>query len=133
MTNSSLLLLIFKPTAFIFSIASIFTGLQSLFRPLHFSRLFGIPIVPSQTTPLLLDYISLMGSRQLSTGLATALLLLRGNDVGAGYVLMVAGVVVAGWDGVIIARNGSTRMGIVHAGPGFVIAAIAAGVVWTEG
>lgn len=45
---------------------------------------------------------------------------------------MVAGFVVAGTDGVFIAKNGSRKMGIVHAGPGFVIASIAALVIWQE-
>jgi hypothetical protein len=46
---------------------------------------------------------------------------------------MVAGVIVAGTDGVFIAKNGSTKMGVVHAGPGFVIAGIAAVTIWIEG
>jgi hypothetical protein len=45
---------------------------------------------------------------------------------------MVAGFIVAGTDGVLIAKMGSRKMGNVHAGPGFVIASIAALVIWQE-
>lgn len=128
--STSTLIQAFKPISLIFAISTIITGAQSLINPLAFSTLFGIQVPKAQDTALLRSYISLIGSRQLSTGLIILLLAARGSYNAIAHILAVSGIVVAGWDGVVIRRHASTRLGLVHAGPGFVIAAVAAAVIW---
>lgn len=120
------LLLVFKGVSIIFATASVFTGTQALLDPIAFSKTFGISIPKDHDTPLLRSYITLMATRQLATGISILLLAKQGYFIAIAYILMIAGVVVAGTDGVFIAKNGSRRMGIVHAGPGFAIASLAA-------
>ena len=126
------LLLVFKGVSIIFATASVFTGTQALLDPIAFSKTFGISIPKDHDTPLLRSYVTLMATRQLATGISILLLAKQGHFIAIAYILMIAGAVVAGTDGVFIAKNGSRKMGIVHAGPGFVIASIAALVVWQE-
>jgi len=130
---TSTLLLLFKGISLIFGVASTLTGAQALVDPIAFSKTFGITIRKDQDTPLLRTYVTLMAARSLATGASVLLLAKQGQFIAIAYILMVAGVVVAGTDGVLIARMGSRKNGIVHAGPGFVIAAIAALTVWREG
>ena len=126
------LLLLFKGVSLIFATASVFTGIQALLDPIAFSKTFGITIPKQHDTPLLRSYITLMAARQLATGISILLLAKQGHFIAIAYILMVAGIVVAGTDGVFIAKNGSRKMGIVHAGPGFVIASLAALTIWQE-
>jgi hypothetical protein len=125
-------LLLFKGISLIFATASVFTGAQALLDPIAFSKTFGISVPKQHDTPLLRSYITLMATRQLATGVSILLLARQGRFIAIAYILMVAGFVVAGTDGVFIAKMGSRKMGVVHAGPGFVIAAIAALVIWQE-
>ncbi|GAB7328583.1 hypothetical protein MBLNU13_g00531t1 [Cladosporium sp. NU13] len=125
-------LLLFKGVSVIFAIASVFTGTQALLDPVAFSKTFGIKIPKQHDTPLLRSYITLMATRQLATGISILLLAKQGHFTAIAYILMVAGIVVAGTDGVFIAKNGSRKMGIVHAGPGFAIASLAALTIWQE-
>ena len=131
-SSTSSLLLLFKGISLIFATATVFTGAQALLVPIAFSKTFGISIPKQHDTPLLRSYITLMAIRQLATGISILLLARQGHFLAIAYILMVAGFVVAGTDGVFIAKNGSRKMGIVHAGPGFVIASIAALVIWQE-
>ena len=131
--STSPLLHLFKPVALIFATSSVFTGVQALANPIAFSQLFGIHVPRDKDTPLLRSYITLMATRQLATGITLLLLARKGQWVPVAYVLVVMGIIVAGIDGVLIARNGSWKMGIVHAGPGFAIAAMAAATIYTEG
>ena len=126
------LLLLFKGVSLIFATASVFTGTQALLDPIAFSKTFGITIPKQHDTPLLRSYITLMAARQLATGISILLLAKQGHFIAIAYILMVAGIVVAGTDGVFIAKNGSRKMGVVHAGPGFVIASLAALTIWQE-
>lgn len=126
------LLLLFKGVSLIFATASVFTGTQALLDPIAFSTTFGITIPKQHDTPLLRSYVTLMAARQLATGISILLLAKQGHFIAIAYILMVAGIVVAGTDGVFIAKNGSRKMGIVHAGPGFVIASLAALTIWQE-
>ena len=132
-TSTFNLFIIFKGISLIFATATVFTGAQALLDPIAFSKTFGISISKQHDTPLLRSYVTLMATRQLATGLSILLLAKQGHFIAIAYILMVAGIVVAGTDGVFIAKNGSRKMGIVHAGPGFVIASIAALTVWQEG
>lgn len=127
------LFILFKGVSIIFATASVFTGAQALLDPIAFSKTFGISIPKQHDTPLLRSYITLMATRQLATGISILLLAKQGQFLAVAYILIVAGIVVAGTDGVFIAKMGSRKMGIVHAGPGFVIASIAALTVWQEG
>ena len=131
-TSTFSLFILFKGVSLIFATASVFTGAQALLDPIAFSKTFGISIPKQHDTPLLRSYITLMAIRQLATGISILLLARQGHFLAIAYILMVAGFVVAGTDGVFIAKNGSRKMGIVHAGPGFVIASIAALVIWQE-
>jgi hypothetical protein len=131
-TSTSGLVLLFKAVSLIFATASVFTGAQALLDPIAFSKTFGISIPKQHDTPLLRSYVMLMATRQLATGISILLLARQGHFIAIAYVLMVAGFIVAGTDGVLIAKMGSRKMGIVHAGPGFVIASIAALVIWQE-
>jgi hypothetical protein len=131
-TSTSGLVLLFKAVSLIFATASVFTGAQALLDPIAFSKTFGISIPKQHDTPLLRSYVMLMATRQLATGISILLLARQGHFIAIAYVLMVAGFIVAGTDGVLIAKMGSRKMGNVHAGPGFVIASIAALVIWQE-
>ena len=126
------LLLVFKGVSIIFATASVFTGTQAFLDPIAFSKTFGISIPKDHDTPLLRSYVTLMATRQLATGISILLLAKQGHFIAIAYILMIAGAVVAGTDGVFIAKNGSRRMGIVHAGPGFAIASLAALTIWQE-
>ena len=126
------LLLLFKGVSLIFATASVFTGTQALLDPIAFSKTFGITIPKDHDTPLLRSYITLMATRQLATGISILLLAKQGHFIAIAYILMVAGIVVAGPDGLFIAEYGSWKMGIVHAGPGFAIASLAALTIWQE-
>ena len=130
MATFDLLLLLFKGVSLIFAIASVLTGAQALIDPIAFSKTFGISIPKQHDTPLLRSYVTLMAARQLATGISVLLLAKQGHFLAIAYILMVAGIVVAGADGIFIAKMGSRKMGIVHAGPGFVIASIAALTIW---
>jgi hypothetical protein len=131
-TSTSSLFTLFKGISLIFAAASVFTGAQALLDPIAFSKTFGISIPKQHDTPLLRSYVTLMATRQLAMGMSILLLARQGHFIAIAYVLMVAGFIVAGTDGVLIAKMGSRKMGIVHAGPGFVIASIAALVIWQE-
>ncbi|TGO67384.1 hypothetical protein BOTNAR_0043g00160 [Botryotinia narcissicola] len=129
---TSTLLLIFKAISIIFGVSTVITGIQALLNPIAFSKTFGITVPKEKDTPILRSYITLMATRQLATGTSVLLLARIGYYISVAYILMVAGIIVAGTDGVFIAKNGSVKMGIVHAGPGFVIAAVAAATIWLE-
>lgn len=133
------LLPIFKSVTVIFSTASIIMGIQALAFPIGFSRTFGLPFnVSSQPdsassrhhTEVTKSYISLMGIRQLGTGLVLSTFALQGKWTEAATMLAIVGVVVAGTDGVFLARSGKVGKGIWHAFPGLVIAGLASAVVW---
>ena len=126
------LLLLFKGVSLVFATASVFTGTQALLDPIAFSKTFGITIPKQHDTPLLRSYVTLMATRQLATGISILLLAKQGHFIAIAYILMVAGILVAGTDGVFIAKNGSRKMGSVHAGPGFAIASFAALTIWQE-
>ncbi|KAM0700290.1 hypothetical protein Q7P35_012010 [Cladosporium inversicolor] len=127
------LFILLKGVSLVFATASVFTGARALLDPIAFSTTFGISVPKGHDTPLLRSYITLMATRQLATGISILLLARQGHFIAIAYILMVTGIVVAGTDGVFIAKMGSRKMGIVHAGPGFVIASIAALTIWQEG
>ncbi|EGP82751.1 unnamed protein product [Zymoseptoria tritici ST99CH_1E4] len=134
----------FKAVSIIFSFAAVGTGLQALIDPHGFSKSFGLPIVsssasqlkpskngtPSSITNFADSYICLMGVRQLGTGILLMIFNYQHKYIEAATVLAVIGVLVAGTDGLFLARAGDRKGGLFHAGPGLAIAALAGAVLY---
>lgn len=112
------LLPIFKTISLIFAFLSIITGLQPLLFPVSFSKSFGIPIPDPSPTK---TYISLLGIRQLATDLTLLTFAYQDKWTEIATVLAIIGFVVAGMDGVFLARAGNRGNGVWHAVPGAVI------------
>lgn len=127
------------PVAFIivsliFAIASTATGLQAILSPIAFSHSFGIPIPnqhdskptsPSAHTQTAITYVSLMGVRQLATGIILLIFAYQGKWIEMATMLSVLGILVAGTDGVFLAFNGVQGKAGFHAVPGALIAGLA--------
>lgn len=119
----------FRAVTLIFASASLFTGFQAVFVPAKFASSFGIRLPDADTTkstpsasslkdPGASAYVSVMGARQLGTGLTLLAFAYQGKWAEAATVLSIIGVVVAGTDGWHIARTGgSLGGGLYHAGP----------------
>ena len=124
----------------IFALLAVATGLQAIVTPIVFSNSFGLPITDSKTgssqshrsvlTTHALAYVSLQGVRQLATGIVLLIYAAQGKWMEVATFLAVIGVLVAGMDGVFLARNGQLARGVFHALPGALIAALAAAVVY---
>lgn len=103
------LLLTFKAISLIFTAASRFTGFQALMDPIAFSTSFGLPIKPTKPGQRVNDttraYISLMGVRQLATGLTLLAFAYQGKWKEIATVLRILGIVVAGTDGVFLTQE----------------------------
>ena len=74
---------------------------------------------------VLRSYVSLMGIRQLGTGLVLTAFMLGRKWNEAATVLSVIGIVVAGTDGFYLSQHASLSKGLFHAIPGALIAALA--------
>ncbi|OAK98350.1 hypothetical protein IQ06DRAFT_295688 [Phaeosphaeriaceae sp. SRC1lsM3a] len=136
----------FRAVALIFASASLFTGLQAIFAPAKFASSLGISLPSTTTTrptagaapatpkhPGASAYVSLLGARQLGTGIILLVFAYQGKWAEAATILSIIGVVVAGTDGWYIANvGGSVGGGLFHAGPGAAIAALAAAFLWAE-
>ncbi|KAH7398733.1 hypothetical protein DE146DRAFT_500747 [Phaeosphaeria sp. MPI-PUGE-AT-0046c] len=138
----------FRTVTLIFASAALFTGLQAVLVPAKFASSFGISLpsttttkpksgaasaTPSPEDPRACAYVSLMGARQLGTGMILSVFAYQGKWAEAATILSIIGVVVAGTDGWYIAKTGgSVGGGLFHAGPGAAIAALAAAFLWTE-
>lgn len=116
-----MLSIIFKCVSMIFAISAIVTGIQAIFAPVHFSKSFGIPVGETWQEPAM-PYVSLTGARQLGTGLTLVILAMRGSWMAVGTNLAVIGFVVAGTDGVFLAKAGTMQLALFHAVPGALIA-----------
>lgn len=130
----------------IFASAAVYTGLQALILPEKFADSFGIRLPDATTTKSTSDaartisslkdpgasaYVSLMGARQLGTGLSLFAFAYVGKWAEAATILFIIGVLVAGTDGWhIMKTGGSLGGGLYHAGPGAAIAALAAAYLW---
>lgn len=128
----SYLVLPFKVVSLIFAVSAIATGAQAIIDPGGFSRLFGIPLASitstttSQQSSNALSFASLMGVRQLATGLTLSIFAYQGKWTEIATILVILGVVVACTDGVYLYRAGNAGGARWHAIPGLVIATLAA-------
>ena len=153
------LLLVFKLVSVIFALSAVVTGVQSVVDPVGFSNFFGLPVPPPVTLAvssdadpaevvrlraavtgllddqraLTMSYISLMGVRQLATGIILLTFAYQHKWTEAAVILAIIGTLVAGTDGIYLYSAGHTQLGQFHAIPGAVIAALAAAVIYSTG
>lgn len=134
-----IILIAFIAVSIAFAIAAIATGLQAMIRPIGFSHSFGIPVVASANSreskgstkslePAIeaaTTYISLMGVRQLATGIILLLFAFQRKWTEMAIMLSVLGIVVAGTDGAFLLLSGARSEAIFHAIPGVLIAMLA--------
>lgn len=153
------LLPIFKTVSLVFAIASVATGAQAIVDPIGFSNNFGLPLSPItiNTAASLVDnndadastmtivppsyqhhlnismsYVSLMGIRQLATGIVLLTFAYQHKWTEMATILAIIGIVVAGTDGIFLSRAGARGLAQFHAVPGALIAALAFGVVYSN-
>jgi hypothetical protein len=143
LSTMSLLLSTFMAVSVIFAISAVLTGVQAIVNPVGFSRSFGLPITiskddnkPHSTANSHgnpgLSYVSLMGVRQLATGITLLTFAYQEKWTEMATILAILGIVVAGTDGYYLARSGARNSGVFHAVPGAVIALLAGAVVLTD-
>jgi len=132
-----------------FAILAIGTGARAVVDPVGFSQSFGLSLQPTtendgidtrgkttaspsdqQYRSLAESYTSLMGVRQLGTGITILTFAYQGKWTEAATILAIIGIVVAGTDGFFLARAGYGSLGRFHAIPGAGIAALAAVVIY---
>ena len=143
----------FKLVSMIFIVSALGTGLQAIIYPDSFAKSFGLPLTTiatdasmdsndltvSKLTPILVShrevtksYISLMGVRQLGTGIILLVFSLQNKWTEVATILAIIGIVVAGTDGIYLARSGAKKQGQWHAIPGAIIATLAGTVVYLD-
>jgi Domain of unknown function (DUF4267) len=144
---------IFKTVSMIFAISAVATGAQAIVDPIGFSKSFGLDLsltatdsvrspidnedaITSRTTvtshdhrSLTMSYVSLMGVRQLATGIILLTFAYQNKWSEMATILSIIGIVVAGTDGIYLSRAGSRKLGLFHAIPGTLIAALAYGFI----
>lgn len=139
----------FKFVSVTFALLAVGTGTQAVFDPVGFSKQFGLSLEPPMTAgsrddegktrvshteqqhrSLAKSYASLMGVRQLGTGITLLMFAYQGKWTEAATILAIIGVVVAGTDGFFLARAGYGSKGRFHAIPGTGIAALATGAIY---
>lgn len=146
---------IFKAVSMIFAVSAVATGVQAIVDPVGFSKGFGIALGPSSmdsvgslknnkhtdtpktVTPkttlndsqshrcLAMSYVSLMGVRQLGTGIILLTFAYQNKWTDIATILAIIGIVVAGTDGIYLTRTGTKKLGMFHAIPGAMISALA--------
>ena len=138
----------FKIVSVVFASSAIVTGTQAIADPIGFSRLFGMPntIVKdadkSQSTPIshfyksngnpIISYVSLMGVRQLATGITLLTFAYQKKWTEMATILIILGIVVAGTDGFYLSRFGAQNLAKLHAIPGALIALLAGAITLTN-
>lgn len=121
----SILNTIFEIISVVFAVTAIITGIQAIIDPISFSRSFGLPVAGTSST----DYVSLMGVRQLGTGITLLTFAYQRKWREMATILAIIGIVVAGTDGVYLARSGRVNLAMFHAIPGALISLLAAAVL----
>lgn len=128
----------FKTISLTFALSALVTGIQALADPITFSRSFGIPIPAAKDTnnsnsnsngSPIKSYVSLMGVRQLATGITLLTFAYQQKWTEMATILSILGIVVAGTDGVFLWRSGAGKGALFHAIPGALIALLAGVVV----
>ena len=130
----------FQTVSLIFALSAIITGAQAIINPINFSRSFGIPLLaadqsksqPQYNSNPLTTYVSLMGIRQLATGLTLLTFAYQGKWTEMATILSILGTVVAGTDGIYLSRSGARNQAMFHAIPGALIALLATATVLTD-
>ena len=144
----SFLLPTFKIVSVAFAISAIVTGTQAIADPIGFSRSFGMPITivkdadKSQSTPIsrfyksndnpIISYVSLMGVRQLATGITLLTFAYQKKWTEMATILTILGIIVAGTDGFYLSRFGARNLAKLHAIPGALIALLAGAIIFTN-
>ncbi|KAL8846219.1 MAG: hypothetical protein Q9198_011310 [Flavoplaca austrocitrina] len=137
----------FKVVSLVFAGSAIVTGAQAILDPVGFSRSFGIPITVvkdgdrSKSTAIphihkpngdpITSYVSLMGVRQLATGITLLTFAWQKKWTEMATILTILGIVVAGTDGYFLSCFGAHNQAKFHAIPGALIALLAGAVVFT--
>jgi hypothetical protein len=139
--------IVFKATSVIFAFLSVVTGSLAIYDPTEFSAGFGLPLISTAATTIKTrsedvkdklrstaeSYISLMGVRQLAMGLIILLFAYQGKWNEIATILALIGILVAGTDGIYIARGGgTTSAGQRHAIPGALISALASYYLYSK-
>ena len=144
----NLLLPTFKIVSVAFASSAIVTGAQAIVDPIGFSRSFGLPITIAkdadkpQSTPVshfhesngnaIISYVSLMGIRQLATGITLLTFAYQKKWTEMATILAILGIVVAGTDGIYLSRSGAKNLAKLHAIPGALIALLAGATILTD-
>ena len=139
---------VFKFVSVTFAVAAVTTGIQAIVDPIGFSRSFGLPVAAqakanaSKTTNasqlqhandgVAMPYVSLMGVRQLATGITLLTFAYQAKWREMATILTILGFVVASTDAFYLARSGAYSKARFHAIPGTLIATLAAAVVFTD-
>ena len=143
-----LLLPTFKVISVVFAISAVVTGVQAIVNPIGFSYTFGLPITEanvgdfSKAAPIsdshkssgnpIISYVSLMGVRQLATGITLLTFACQGKWTEMATILTILGAVVAGTDGFYLSRSGARNLARFHAIPGALIALLAVAVIFSS-
>lgn len=138
----------FKIVSVVFAISAIVTGTQAILDPIGFSRSFGLPITTikdadeSKSTAIshfhkpngkpIVSYVSLMGVRQLATGITLLTFAYQKKWIEMATILTILGIIVAGTDGFYLSRSGASNQARFHAIPGALIALLAGAVIFTN-
>ena len=131
----------FKMVSLVFASASIFTGAQAILDPIGFSRSFGLPIITVKDvgkSKVALDgnpsvsYVSLMGVRQLATGITLLTFAYQEKWTEMATILTILGTIVASTDGFYLSCSGARNLAIFHAVPGALIALLAGAIILTN-
>ena len=141
----NLLLPTFKIVSVAFASSAIVTGAQAIVDPIAFSRLFGMPVTIAkdadkpQSTPVshfhnsngnaIIPYVSLMGVRQLATGITLLTFAYQKKWTEMATILAILGIVVAGTDGIYLSRSGARNLAKLHVIPGALIALLAGATI----
>ena len=126
----NLLLPTFKIVSVAFASSAIVTGAQAIVDPIGFSRSFGLPITIAkdadkpQSTPIsyfhdpngnaIISYVSLMGIRQLATGITLLTFAYQKKWTEMATILTILGIVVAGTDGIYRLTSAAARPHLMH-------------------
>ena len=135
----------FKMVSVVFAGSAVVTGLQAIVDPIGFSRSFGLPLSTikeadeSKSTAIshhykpngnpIVSYVSLMGVRQLATGITLLTFAYQKKWTEMATILSILGIVVAGTDGFYLWRSGARNLAKFHAIPGALIALLAGATV----